>query len=314
MKVLITSGGGAKGAFSVGVLDYLKNEVGINRFDLISGTSTGALIASLACVGKVNKLREIYLSTTNADILAPENIVVSIANGQPYIFDTEPLLRQIDTHITDAVFTQIMNSSTTLCLNAISLQTGKVNVFTTGEIQPTSHYAVQPVTSRASLRKALLGSSNQAVFMNPVDIGDEQFVDGGNREVIPTRVVCNSLSLNEQHEIYILSNNPHEIFPLTKTFSNILDVLTRSISIFIQEVRENDLEVMSKFWGLCSPRPKIFYICPAKDLDTRYPTGLRFDRGLMTQWMEKGWELADEIITGAPAGNFPLFNSTHPFV
>lgn len=308
MKVLITSGGGAKGAFTVGALDYIKNTLGISRFDLISGTSTGSLIASLAAIGKIDTLKEIYLNTTNADVLAPENVMDSILSKHPYLFDTEPLLRQIDTHITDSVFNQILNSSTTLCLNSISLQSGKVTVFTTGNITPTSHYNVKKVNARTSFRNALLASSNQAVFMNPKDIGGEQFVDGGNREVVPTRVVCNTLSLNEQHEIYVLSNNPNEIFPVNKKLDNILDVLIRSISIFIQEVRENDLEVLSRFWNLCSPKPKIFYICPESDndLDPEFPTGLRFDKSLMNQWMKKGKRIADEVIRNTPNGNFPF--------
>ena len=81
MRVLITSGGGAKGAFTVGVLNYLKNEKQITHFDLISGTSTGALIASLASVGKIDELKEVYLNTTNANILEPLNLFDTVISG-----------------------------------------------------------------------------------------------------------------------------------------------------------------------------------------------------------------------------------------
>jgi predicted acylesterase/phospholipase RssA len=46
MKALVISGGGSKGAFAVGVLKYLFQEKG-HEYDIISGTSTGALIAPL---------------------------------------------------------------------------------------------------------------------------------------------------------------------------------------------------------------------------------------------------------------------------
>src|ERR1051326_7344038 len=110
MRVLITSGGGAKGAFSVGVLRFLQNEKNINHFDFISGTSTGALIASLASVGKIDELNQVYLSTTNADILEPLNVFNTVIAGNSFIYNTHPLLNQINQHITPATFTAIMNS------------------------------------------------------------------------------------------------------------------------------------------------------------------------------------------------------------
>lgn len=316
MKVLITSGGGAKGAFSVGVLRYLQKEQNIDRFDFISGTSTGALIASLASVGKIEELRKVYLSTTNADILEPLNLFNTVLTNNSFIYDTHPLLSQISQNISDQTFTDIMNSNTTLCLNSVSLQSGRITVFSTKDILPSNYYVTKKVTTRDALIKALLASSNQAVFMDPVPIGNELYVDGGNREVIPTRTVCTNLKLNEDHDIYILSNNPNElIVQPTAKVTGILNVLMRSIAMFIQEVRENDLELMAKFKLLAKGKVKIFYICPTGELDKDFPTGLRFDRGLMTQWMLEGEELAKEIIETSPSGNFPVFNlANRPFV
>jgi predicted acylesterase/phospholipase RssA len=317
MRVLITSGGGAKGAFSVGVLNYLKNEKNITHFDIISGTSTGALIASLAAVGKIDELKEVYLNTTNGNILEPLNLFDTVISGNNYIYSTHPLFEQISQHISNSTFNDIMNSGTTLCLNSVSLQTGRITVFTTGNILPSNHYETKMITTRSQLINALLASSNQAVFMDPIRIDGESYVDGGNREVIPTRAVCSNLDLNEEHEIYMLSNNPHELARATDAKLNgVLKVLMRSISMFIQEVRENDLELMAKFKLLASqPRKvKIFYLCPNGELDRDFPTGLRFDRGLMLQWMLEGEQLAAEIIETTDEGNFPAFHlSNRPF-
>jgi predicted acylesterase/phospholipase RssA len=316
MRALITSGGGAKGAFSVGVLDYLRKERNIDHFDLISGTSTGALIASLASVGKIQQLVDVYLSTTNSDILIPQNVVDSITNSKPFVYDTYPLMKQIEENIDDNTFNDIMNSNTILCLNAVNLQSGRVTVFTTKDIIPGTLYDAKKINTRDELTQALLASSNQAVFMNPIRVGNDDYVDGGNREVIPTRVVYNNLAKDEEHEIYILSNNPNELvtFP-NKKFESILDVLMRAIMMFVQEVRENDLEVMARFKTICTKNVKIFYIHPTGELDKKYPTGLRFDRGLMHQWMLEGKAIAAETIETTPDGNFPEFHhSNRPIV
>jgi uncharacterized protein len=53
-RVLSRDGGGAKGFYTLGVLRELEGLVGPlhQRFDLIFGTSTGAIIASLLALGK----------------------------------------------------------------------------------------------------------------------------------------------------------------------------------------------------------------------------------------------------------------------
>jgi predicted acylesterase/phospholipase RssA len=316
MRVLITSGGGAKGAFSVGVLRYLKEHQGIDSFDFISGTSTGALIASIASIGRFDQLANIYLNTTNDGVLMPQNVIDSLVNGDPFIFNTDPLLEQIERNIDAATFDEIMTSSTTLCFNAVSLQTGKVTVFATKEITPAAHYETKIITDRRMLINALLGSSNQAVFLNPIRIGNEDYVDGGNRETVPTRVVVENLNTREDHEIFILSNNPNNLLELPgKKFTSLLDVLMRAIAMFVQEVRENDLEVMAKyktFYDINKIAPnlkiKIYYFCPPFDLDPQFSTGLRFERGRMLEWMAAGRRIADEIFQTSPDGNFPMFH------
>lgn len=152
----------------------------------------------------------------------------------------------------------------------------------------------------------LMGSSNQAAFMKPVEIGGKQYVDGGNREVIPTRVVVNNISTEEDHEIYVLSNNPHELVTINKTFTNILEVLFRAITMFIQEVRENDLETLVGFRLASSGNVRIFYIYPEEELDRQFPTGLRFDPFRMRTWMEEGKQRAETILNQFPNGNLGL--------
>lgn len=304
MKVLITSGGGAKGAFSVGAVEHIMHEAGVEKFDFISGTSTGSLIAGMVGANKIGELIDIYLNTDNGDILAPVNLVeVVTSKNKPFLFDTEPLMTQIETFMDNEAFDHIMQSSTTICFNAVCLQTGKLSVFSTKQLNDSRHYDKFSIQNRDQLIKAMLASSNQAVFMNPVNINGNQFVDGGNKEVVPTRVVVNNLANDSDHDIYILSNNPNELVHINKTYTSILDVLMRAISLFIQEVRENDLEVIAMFKKLSARNVRIFYICPDEELDIEFATGLRFDKDLMELWMAMGEEKAKQVLRDFPNGN-----------
>ena len=63
-RILCLDGGGAKGFYTLGVLKEIESLLGCplyKRFDLIFGTSTGAIIASLIALGyEVNDIYELY--------------------------------------------------------------------------------------------------------------------------------------------------------------------------------------------------------------------------------------------------------------
>jgi uncharacterized protein len=63
-RILSLDGGGAKGFYSLGVLRELEAMLGCplhEAFDLIFGTSTGAIIASLLALGRpVSEIQDLY--------------------------------------------------------------------------------------------------------------------------------------------------------------------------------------------------------------------------------------------------------------
>jgi len=63
-RILSLDGGGAKGFYTLGVLREIEGLIGCplhERFDLVFGTSTGAIIASLIALGyKVDKIHDLY--------------------------------------------------------------------------------------------------------------------------------------------------------------------------------------------------------------------------------------------------------------
>jgi patatin-like phospholipase/acyl hydrolase len=64
-KILCLDGGGSKGMYSLGVLSELEKSLGVpisNKFNLIYGTSTGAIIAAMLAVGMpVSEIKQHYL-------------------------------------------------------------------------------------------------------------------------------------------------------------------------------------------------------------------------------------------------------------
>lgn len=65
-KILVLDGGGSKGVYTIGVLKELEMKLGgrlFEHFNLVYGTSTGSIIATLIALGyKVQEIEDLYLS------------------------------------------------------------------------------------------------------------------------------------------------------------------------------------------------------------------------------------------------------------
>jgi predicted acylesterase/phospholipase RssA len=63
-RILSLDGGGAKGFYTLGILKEIEAMIGCplwRKFDLVFGTSTGAIIAALICLGKsVDEIHDLY--------------------------------------------------------------------------------------------------------------------------------------------------------------------------------------------------------------------------------------------------------------
>ncbi|MDD5496416.1 MAG: patatin-like phospholipase family protein [Candidatus Omnitrophica bacterium] len=91
-NILAISGGGANGAYGAGTLCGWTASHERPTFDIITGVSTGALIAPCAFIGSSydHIIRDIYTNTSDADIMK-QNIIEFLFEGRPSLMDTGPL-------------------------------------------------------------------------------------------------------------------------------------------------------------------------------------------------------------------------------
>lgn len=92
INILVISGGGANGAYSAGFLCGWSDTGKRPQFDIVTGVSTGALIAPAAFLGPdYDKVIEgIYTNITDADIMKFD-LVQFFLEGRPSLLDTRPL-------------------------------------------------------------------------------------------------------------------------------------------------------------------------------------------------------------------------------
>ncbi len=218
---LALSGGGPNGAFGAGFLNGW-TEIGKRPvFKVVSGVSTGALIAPFAFLGSDHDkaLHDFYTTTTTRDIFHINNLLFRLFFRES-LADTSPLSQLIDGHITPQLLSEIAKAhkgGRRLYMGTVDLDSQRFIVWNMGLIASKG-------TPEALMlfRKVMLASSSVPVAFSPVFFDvvangkhyDEMHVDGGvaarvfyNGGVYSSKVVRARAGLADSKEdIYIIHN------------------------------------------------------------------------------------------------------------
>jgi predicted acylesterase/phospholipase RssA len=241
---LVVSGGGSKGAFAVGAIRHIHDERGV-RFDLLAGTSTGALIAPFVVTGDLDVLERIYTSVETRDILRPVSLQTAWDDG--YVFDTEPLERLVKETIDDDRARRVLESPVPIFLSTVNVQTGRLTYFQTGRYEGRAGAGADlvPVRDRAMLVRAIVASANQPVFMPTVCVQPDQtpacdYMDGGVREYVPLDVAI----ANGAEEIYaVLHSPPARARAEIERAIGLEGIAARAIALLVEEIGDSDLRL-----------------------------------------------------------------------
>ncbi|GAB3496372.1 hypothetical protein GCM10027341_15030 [Spirosoma knui] len=331
---LIISGGGSKGAFAVGALSFVHQHVQpIDRFDIYCGTSTGSLIVPLAALGEMALLEQIYTTTRQADVLNMGGIGNLISGVS--LHDATPLKRLIETNLTDVRFNRLTASGKPVFLATICLQTERLVYFTMQPASRNAAYDVNQIQTATDLRRAMLASSCQPVFMQPVEwrpgaVPVRQYVDGGIRELTPLQAAID----NGAETIIAITNSPAKTPEDPQMLRTATAMLERTIDLFSEDVGDNDYRLAtliqqtntylqavkaqlrmqgvpqttidSAFASGSNPTAgtaitTIVEIRPAAKLTEGGPGGLTFDPVAMRQMFQKGVQEATKVFTSLPS-------------
>ncbi len=186
---LALSGGGGDGAFGAGILCGWTAAGTRPRFKLVTGISTGALIAVFAFLGPEYdaKLKEAYTTISDKDIYAVTSVVKLLrklgkieaaANTKPL---AELMERLIDENMLRAIAAE-HNKGRRLLVGTTQLDAQRQVIWNMGAIAATYHPDALKL-----FRQVLLASASTPVAFNPVYIKvkaagqeyDEMHVDGG---------------------------------------------------------------------------------------------------------------------------------------
>ena len=188
---LALSGGGGDGAFGAGILCGWTEAGTRPRFKLVTGISTGALIAPFAFLGPEYdaKLKEAYTTISDKDIYTVPSLLKLVLNlGRiEAAASTEPLAelleRLIDENMLQAIAAE-HNKGRRLLVGTTQLDAQRQVIWNMGAIAASGHPDAPKL-----FRQILRASASIPVAFNPVYIKvkaggqeyDEMHVDGGVR-------------------------------------------------------------------------------------------------------------------------------------
>jgi hypothetical protein len=182
---LALSGGGMYGSFGVGILHGWTESGGRPTFDVVTGISTGGLIATYAFLGPAydDKLKENLLGVTRGDILRSRSILrIPFANS---VYTSQPMARRIRQEVTPAVMAEVAAAHAAgrrLYIGTTNLDTRRLVIWDMGAI--ASRGTAEAVDL---FQKIILATSSIPGVFPPVRIEveingcryDELHVDGG---------------------------------------------------------------------------------------------------------------------------------------
>lgn len=185
---LALSGGGPRGAFGAGFLNGWSASGQRPMFKIVTGVSTGALIAPFAFLGSAHDdaLHEFYTTTATQDIFLFRmmSLLPRLLAGEA-LADTRPLVAMIEQYVDGALLKEIAEAhrrGRRLYIGTVDLDAQRFMVWNMGLIATSGH-----PESLALFRKVMLASSSVPVAFPPVFFPveangqryDEMHVDGG---------------------------------------------------------------------------------------------------------------------------------------
>lgn len=293
---LAISGGGDDGAFGSGLLVGWTEAGDRPEFDIVTGVSTGSLIAPFAFLGPAYdpQLREVYTTISSEDIYINRGILGGIFSDA--LSDTTPLSNTISRFFDPAMMAAIAREhekGRLLLIGTTNLDAEQPVIWNIGAIAASGHPDALDL-----IRKILRASSAVPGFFQPVMIDvtldgrpyQELHVDGGAIAQIflyPSNIALGRFAPRER-EAYLIRNAREDV-NWTNVQRRTLSVGGRAISAMLRSSGANDLARIYFVTQRDGVDYNLAYI--DSDFTVPHPTA-NFDQAYMNALFDYGYRKA----------------------
>ena len=311
LDFLMISGGGSGGAFSVGVLSAWSAAKTRPSFDVVTGVSTGALIAPFAFLGSAydNTLVHLFTSGIAEDLVASRGPVGLFGSS---FLGSAPMRRMVERFITPAVQQQVAaehRKGRRLFVLTTNLDTQRAVVWNMGAIANSGQPDALKLFQDVLIASASIPGVYPAVMIEAESGGrhfEEMHSDGGSSSqvlMLPHSILtsANRLVPNERQSVnfYVIVNNA--LMPEFATTQNkTLSVIARAYLILLKSQTQSELTTLYNYARLTGAR---FHLAT---IDVQVPYSLLdpFNANYMRTLYDLGYA---EVIAGNAWKEHPVF-------
>ncbi|MCL5244656.1 patatin-like phospholipase family protein [Cellulophaga sp. 20_2_10] len=294
MRALVISGGGSKGAFAGGVAQYLM-EIENRDYDILVGTSTGSLLISQLALNNVGLLYDLYTNVNQRKIFSLNPFVVNRKGDREFVSinyfnvllqfikrkrtfgESKSLRTTIKKHFTVSDYRQIIeNTSKDVVVTVSNLSKNRV------EYKSIRDFSYEEFCDWIWI------SCNYIPFMSLVKKDGYEYGDGGLGCVLPireaiergaTEVDAIILESEKMEHNKVLGKNPFSL--MLSIYGFVLDQIEH------HDISEGVIYATHKGVKLN------LYYTPTKLTEN----SLVFNKKLMAQWWEQGFNYAEKKVT-----------------
>jgi predicted patatin/cPLA2 family phospholipase len=299
--MLVISGGGSDGAFGAGLLKGWSASGTRPRFRIVTGISTGALIAPFAFLGTEydGALEELYTHSSRRDLMRLRPLGGLFGDS---LADTRPLRDRIAQQINEAFVGAIAREherGRRLLIGTTHLDAGRPMIWNIGAIATSGAPGAGEL-----IRKVILASASIPGFFPPIRLEveaggrryDELHVDGGvstQAFLFPMSINLTATHARSEHrtrpKLYVIRNAP--VMPTWHAVDQRLLPIARA-SILTQVVYQGNGDLYRLY--LQAERNGFDYRAAWIPSDVKTDGGLTFEPEYMGVLFERGYRLGSE--------------------
>jgi len=301
---LALSGGGADGAFGAGVLSGWTESGTRPNFKIVTGISTGALIAPFAFLGPDFDvvLKQFYTGITTDEILKKRGLIGALRGES--LADPTPLIALIES-LVDKDFLKAVGQEHArgkrLYIGTTHLDADRLVIWNMGAIARSGHPDALKLFRSVMLASASIPGAFPPVYID-VEINgqryDEMHVDGGVKAQVfvyeallnmsaAVRTLGGGDALKDRSSIFLLRNGKLEPEP-EQVQRKTIRIAGRAVSSMIKSSAANDLFRIYTF----ARRDGIAFFYAGLPPEIKIVSTEPFDQKAMTQLFEIGYDLA----------------------
>jgi predicted patatin/cPLA2 family phospholipase len=307
IDILAISGGGANGAFGAGLLVGWTAAGDRPNFRVVTGISTGALIAPFAFLGPDMdaELERFYTTTSTRDILTRRNLLFLLRLDSAA--DSSPLRNKLLDLFSPKMIAAIAaehKKGRRLYIGTTHLDAGRPMIWNIGEIACSNQPGVATLLADIFLASVSIPGVFPPVYIRVEANGqiyDEMHVDGGTSSQVfffPPALRTDKLIKDRKLRIFVI-RNAHLVAAWVAVPPRVPAIAQRSVSALIRSQGNGDVNqiylqsLKNEIDFNLAFIPQFFTIKPQEEFDSKYMRIL-FDLGF--KQAQKGFPWQKEPI------------------